>query len=153
MKPSMRQSILFRSVGRLLDDGEQVRSAVVMSTRHRWFVPYAIASAVVIYLVAAATGIESQFNQLVLALCGAALAGMATTEHTVLAETDRGLVLCRSSRIRQYATALVRRLPRDTPLTMVASTVITSDWRVDGIIYTLTKRWEATMRTMATAPG
>lgn len=150
MKPSLRQSILLRSVGRLLGDDEQVRSAVVMSSRHRWFVPYAIASAVALYVVASATGVESQFNQLVLALCGAALAAMATTNHTVLAETDRGLILCRSSRIRQYATAIERRLPVGTALTMVASTVITSDWRVDGIIYTLTKRWEATMRTMAT---
>lgn len=30
---------------------------------------------------------------------------------------------------------------------MVGSTVITSDWRVNGTEYTLTKRWEATMRS------
>lgn len=75
---------------------------------------------------------------------------MATTNYWVLAETSTGLVLCRSSRVRQYAKSLVRRLPADTDLTMAGSTMITSDWRVDGVMYTLTKRWEASMRQLST---
>lgn len=149
-KPSLRRTILHRSIERHLDPDEQLRHAVVMTSRHRWFVPYALGSGAVIFLVASATGVETLLSRLVLAACGVAVAAIATTEHTVLAETDRGLVLLRSSRIRQYATSLVRRLPSDTPVTMVGSTVITSDWRVDGVVYTLTKRWEATMRRIST---
>jgi len=148
-KPSVRQSILLRSVQRLLDDEEQVRSVVMLSTRHRWFVPYAIAAGIALFAVASVSGVESTLNQAVLAACGIAIAGLATTNHSVLAETNRGLVLCRSSRVRQYAKAVTRRLPADSPLTMVGSTVITSDWKVDGVIYTMTKRWETTMRQLS----
>ncbi len=150
-KPSVRQNILLRSVQRLLEDEEQVVAVVMLSTRHRWFLPYALAAGLSIFAVAAASGIESLLNQVMLAACGLAIAGMATTNYSVLAETTRGLVLCRSSRIRQYATRLVHRLPATTDITMVGSTVITSDWKVDGVIYTLTKRWESTMRQLSMA--
>ena len=121
----------------------------MLTTRHRWFVPYAAASGVILFMVATLSGIDSMLNRGVLAACGIAVAGLATTNHSVLAETTQGLVLCRSSRIRQYATSIVNRLPSDTPLAMVGSTVITSDWKVDGVIYTTTKRWEATLRRLS----
>jgi len=149
-KPSLRQSILLRSVQRLLDSDEQVRTAVMLSTRHRWFFPYAALAAVALFAAASVSGIDNMFNRLMLALCGAAIAGMATTNHSVLAKTTAGLVLCRSSRVRQYAKVITERFPSDEPLTMVGSTVITSDWDVDGVIYTMTKRWEATMRQLST---
>ncbi len=149
-KPSLRQTILVRSVQKLLDADETVSSVVVMFTRHRWFVPYSVAAAVVLFGVSSASGITSLTNRLVLAVCGLAIAGIATTNYWVLAETNKGLALCRSSRIRQYAKSLERRLPAGTELTMAGSTVITSDWRVDGVMYTLTKRWEATMRRLST---
>lgn len=148
-KPSLRQNILLRSVERLLDDDEHVRAVVILSTRHRWFVPYAIVAGLSLFAVASATGVESMLNRAVLAACGVAIAGMATTNYTVLAQTTSGIVLCRSSRVRQYAKQLVQRLPSSTPLSMVGSTVITSDWKVDDVIYTMTKRWEATMRQIA----
>jgi len=149
-KPSIRQTILVRSVQRLLGVDEQVSRVVVMFTRHRWFVPYSVVAGLALFVVASASGITSITNRLVLAACGLAIAGMATTNYWVLAETNNGLALCRSSRVRQYAKSLVRRLPADTDLTMVGSTVITSDWRVDGVMYTLTKRWEAPMRQLST---
>ena len=149
-KPSIRQTILLRSVQQLLDADETVSRVVVMFTRHRWFVPYSVISAVALFGVASASGITSLTNRVVLAACGLAIAGLATTNYWVLAETDRGLALCRSSRVRQYAKSLERRLPADTDLSMVGSTVITSDWRIDGVMYTLTKRWESTMRQLAT---
>jgi hypothetical protein len=149
-KPSVRQNILLRSVQKLLGEGEQVRRVVLLSTRHRWFLPYAIASGIGLFVVASATGIESQLNRTVLAVCGIAIAGMAATNYSILAETTTGLVLCRSSRVRQYAKEVVHRLPAGTSLIMVGSTVITSDWKVDGVIYTLTKRWEGTMRQLST---
>ena len=153
-KPSVRQSILLRSVQRLLDadrteHGEKVHAAVMLSTRHRWFLPYAVAAGLALFAVASVSGIDSMLNRVVLAGCGAAIAGMATTNHSVLAETSKGFVLCRSSRIRQHANAILGHLPADTPITMVGSTVITSDWNVDGVIYTMTKRWESTMRQLS----
>ena len=148
-KPSIRQTVLLRSVQRLLNPGETVHAAVVMSTRHRWFLPYAAAAALALFVVASATGIESMTNRIVLAGCGAAIAGIATTNHSVLAETSAGFVLCRSSRIRQYAKVITDRFPRDTTLAMVGSTVITSDWKINGVVYTMTKRWEATMRRLS----
>jgi len=152
-KQSVRQSILLHSVQRLLDPDEEVRTAIMMSTRHRWFLPYAIAAGLALFAVASVSGIDSMLNRAVLAASGAAIAGMATTNHSVLAETNAGLVLCRSSRIRQYAKSITDRLPADTPLTMVGSTVITSDWNVDGVIYTMTKRWEASMRQLSMRPS
>jgi len=147
-KPSVRQNILLGSVQKLLDEGEDVHSAVIMSTRHRYFIPYSIAAGVLLGIVSTLTGVAGM-NQLALIAAGAAVAGMATTNYSVLADTTAGLVLCRSSRVRQYAKELVRRLPAGTTLEMAGSTVITSDWNVDGVIYTMTKRWEATMRRLA----
>jgi len=142
--------MLMRSVNRLLDEGEQAHAVVVMWSRHRLFFPYAALSAAVLFAVAVVVGVETTANRIVLAGCGAAVAAMATTNYIVLADTTTALVMCRSSRVRQYAKAVVKRLPHDTPLKMTGSTVVTSDWSVDGAIYTMTKRWEATMRQLAT---
>ena len=154
-RPTLRRSILIRSVQRLLDDGEQVRDVVMLFTRHRWFWPYSLLAGAVIFLVATASGVEGTFNRVVLGACGLAIAGLATTNHWVLAETSEGLVLLRSSRIRQYARAVVQRLPEGLVPEMAGSTVITSDWRIEGVLYTLTKRWEPAMRRLATSdsPG
>lgn len=148
-KPSLRQNILFGSVQRLLDENEKVRSTVVMSTHHRWLLPYALVSGIALFLVASATQVEPLASRIMIGGCGAAIAALATTNHWVLAETTHGLLLCRSSRIRQYAKEIVRRLPDDAPLTMVGSTLINSDWNVDGVTYSLTKRWESTMRRLS----
>lgn len=150
-RPTLRRSILMRSVQRLLGDGDQVRDVVMLFTRHRWFWPYSLAAGLVIFGVATATGLEGGFNRLLLGACGLAIAGLATTDHWVLADTTGGLVLLRSSRVRQYARSVVRRLPDETSLDPVGSTVVTSDWRIDGRLYTLTKRWEPAMRRLAAA--
>jgi len=152
-RPSVRQTILLRSVQRLLDESEQVHTAIMLTTRHRWFVPYALASGLAVGVVASLSGIEGPLNWVLFAIVGAAIAGMATTNYSVLAETSAGLVLLRSSRVRQYAKSLIRRLPDDTTLTMVGGTVISSDWEVDGVIYSMTKRWEAAMRELSMAWG
>jgi hypothetical protein len=152
-KPSLRKSILVRSVRRLLDTDEQVHDVVMLWTRHRFFLPYCVAAGAALFAVAMASGVEGLVNQVVLAGCGVAVAGMATTNHWVLVSTNKGLVLCRSSRIRQYATAVASRLAPNTPLEMIGSTVVTSDWRLDGMIYTMTKRWEAAMRLLSIEAG
>jgi len=142
--------VLVGSVEKLLEPDEQVREVVVLWSRHRWFLPYWIFTGIFMYLVATLSGIESLANRVVVAGCGLAIAAMASTNYWVLSETTKGLVLLRSSRIRHYAKSLERRLDADASVEMIASTVITSDWRIDGLIYTLTKRWEATMRQIST---
>lgn len=117
--------------------------------RHRWFLGYALASGLAIYAVTTLSGFDGLVNRIALAGCGIALAGMSTTNYWVLARTDRGYVLCKSSRIRQFATGLVDRLGKSPRIEMVGSTVVTSDWQVDGVEYTLSKRWESTMRALA----
>lgn len=143
----LRRQILVRSVTRLLEPEEQVHDVVVLWNRHRWFYPYCAAAGLSLFVVALTLGVTGAVNQLALAGCGAAVAAMSTTNYWILARTDEGFVLCRSSRIRQYAKELVTRLKPEVSMEMVGSTVITSDWRVNGTEYTLTKRWEATMRS------
>ena len=92
-RPSVRNNILLRSIQRLLDDDEQVRTAVVLTTRHRWFVPYAIFAGIAIGVVSGLSGIEGPLNWILFAVLGAAIAGIATTNYSVLAETTSGLVL------------------------------------------------------------
>ena len=148
-RPTIRSTILLRSVQELCADGETAYTAVMMSRRHRWFVPYAIVAGIGVGIVAAVSGLEGPVNWILFGLIGGAIAGLSTTNYYVLAESDRGLLLCRSSRVRQYAKQLLHRMPRDTELTMVGSTVISSDWKIDGVIYSMTKRAEAVMRQLA----
>lgn len=149
-KPSLRQHILVNSVRRIVGPGEKVHAVVMLWTRHRLFLPYCIFAGFALFVVGALSGIEGLVSRAVIAGCGVAVAGLATTNHWVLAQTDEGLVLLESSRIRQVAKRLSRRLDDTTKLEMIGSTVVTSDWRIDGTIYTMTKRWEATMRSLAT---
>lgn len=149
-RSTLRQRILVRSVESQLHE-HTVHDAVMMWTRHRWFVPYVAVAAALLLGVATATGIESWFNRLVLAGCGMAVAGLATTNWWILADTSNGLALLRSSRIRQYAKQLERWLPDGVSIAMVASTVITSEWRIDKTVYTVTKRFEGSLRRLSTA--
>jgi len=153
MRNTLRRRILVDSVQQLLDDGERVNQVAVLWTRHRLFLPYAIAAAVGFFVAALVIGIEGLGPQFGLAIGGAAVATMSTTNYWVLASTNQGadgdLVLCRSSRIRQYAKQIHKRLAPDADIDMLGSTLITSDWRIEGIDYTMTKRWEATVRDLA----
>ena len=148
-KPSLRKNILLNSVRKLVDENEQVHDVVMLWTRHRLFVPYCIFAGAALFGVANASGIEGIVNQVVIGGCGVAVAGLATTNHWVLVKTSEGLLLCKSSRVRQYATSVSRRLRPDTTIKMVGSTLTISDWRIGDTVYTLTKRWEATMRVLA----
>ncbi len=145
-----RYRLLQSSVEKLVDSDETVEAVVMLWNRHRWFFGYAAAAGLAIYVVATLSGFDGLVNRIALAACGVAIAGMSTTNYWVLARTNRGFVLCRSSRIRQFATSLVERLGQSPSIEMVGSTVVTSDWQIDGVEYTLSKRWESTMRTLAT---
>lgn len=120
-------------------------------TRHRWSIPYMILSGAVLYAVATMTGVEAVATRVVIAGCAVAVAAMATTNYWALAATSEGLLLCRSSRIRQYAKKIEHWLDPDDEVEMRGSTVVTSDWRIAGIDYTVTKRAEASLRQLSLA--
>ena len=153
MRNTLRRRILMDSVQRLLDDGERVHQVAMLWTRHRLFLPYAFVGGIGMFVLALVIGVAGVGAQIGIAVAGAAVATMSTTTYWVLASTDAGpdgdLVLLRSSRIRQFAKKLDRRLGSDASIEMIGSTLITSDWRIEGIDYTLTKRWEATVRDLS----
>lgn len=153
-RPTVRRKILVRSAQRLLDaDGSSatVHDVIMLWTRHRWSIPYMIMCGILLYGVATVTGVEAVATRVVIAGCAVAVAAMATTNYWALAATSDGLVLCRSSRIRQYATKIERWLEPDAEVEMRGSTVVTSDWRIDGTDYTVTKRAEASLRQLSLA--
>ena len=76
-RPTLRRSILLRSVQLLLDDGEQVREVAMLFTRHRWFWPYSLLAGTMIFVVASASEVEGGVNRVLLGLCGLAIAGLA----------------------------------------------------------------------------
>ena len=116
-----------------------------MWTRHRLIVPYAAFAFAVLLIVGIATGIEQWSGRFGLAVAGAALAAMATTEYRVLALTASGLVLLRSSRIRQRATALIERLPASVEVRPIGSNLVITDWSVDSNVYSVMKRHQSAM--------
>jgi hypothetical protein len=143
----MRRAALFRSIAKLLD--EEVTEAAFMWTRHRWMVPYALIAAGVVFLTSDWAGFSEISTRVALGFAAGAVAVNATTDYRVLALTDRGLVMFKSSRIRQYATGVLARLPRSTPIEVVGGTVFATDWRVGEATYTVPKSSERAIERIA----
>ena len=96
-------------------------------------------------IVALLVGVEQWGGRIGLALAAAATAAMATTEYRVLALTSDGLVLLRSSRVRQKAGAIIGRLPASTRVEPVGSNLVITDWSVGDTVYSVMKRHQAAM--------
>ncbi len=141
----MRNRILYNSVNGLLADEEHIRAVVHMWQRHRLLLPYALAAFVAVLAVAIAAGINSWSSRLGLGLAAAAIASMALTEYRILAHTTSGLVLLRSSRVRQRATELVKRLPDSTHIAPVSSNLVITDWTVGSETFSVMKRYQSAM--------
>lgn len=143
----MRRATLLRSVGRLL--GEEVREAAFMWSRHRWMIPYALVAGAAVSVTSAWAGFTEVATRVALGFAAGAVAVNATTEYRVLALTSKGLVLLRGSRIRQYATQVVARLPSTTTIAPVGGTVLASDWQVGDSVYTVPKSSERAIEVIA----
>ena len=114
---------------------------------------FVIVSFVALLLVATASGVETWWARIGIALAGAAVATNATTDYRILARTTEGLVLLESSRIRQYATELLERLdPDTTPLERLGGTLVASEWSVGSRHYTVARSSEPSM-TQISWPG
>jgi hypothetical protein len=145
----MRRSFLLRSVERVLDPEERLEDAAFMWSRHRLGYVHAAASFVALVIVAIAAGFEPWPSRLVIGVAGAAVALTATTNYRVLALTSRNLVVLDGGRLRQVARRVKRRLPRDAAVRIVRDTMLTTDWLVDGVEYTVPKGSQRAMERIA----
>ncbi len=116
-----------------------------MSTRHRLWLPFVAAAFVGFFVLALALDIDVWTSRIGLAVAGAAVASMATTEYRVLTETDNGFVLLRASRIRRRAVGVVSRLPGDIEVESLASNLVTADYRLNNVTYTVPYRFRSAM--------
>lgn len=141
----MRDRVLHNSVRAQLPDTDRILHLVHMWSRHRWLLPYAALAFGGMLIVALLVGVEQWGGRIGLALAAAATAAMATTEYRVLALTSDGLVLLRSSRVRQKAVAIIGRLPASTRVEPVGSNLVITDWSVGDTVYSVMKRHQAAM--------
>lgn len=141
----MRDRVLHNSVRALLPDTDRIVHLVHMWSRHRLMLPYAAIAFAGMVLLAFAVGVDQWSGRIGLGLAGAATAAMATTEYRVLAQTTAGLVLLRSSRVRQKAVAVIETLPPSTAIAPVTSNLVITDWSVGDAIYSVMKRHQAAM--------
>lgn len=150
----MRRAILLKSVQRVLGEGEQVRDAAYVWSRHRWVVPFGAVVLAGILLTAPVAGITDWPTRVVIALAGVGLAVTASTTYRVVAETDAGIVLCQASRIRQVATGVERRLGRNVEMKPIGGSLIAADWMVGDWTVTVPRSSQDAMARMAgIAPG
>ena len=147
----MRKAVLFNSIVRFLEEGEDVIAAAYIWKRHRLFVPFAAVSMAGVMWVAAWAGWEDWPTRFAFGAAGAAIAVMATTEYRVLARTSRGIVLLRASRIRQFAKEMMKRLDHRITLEPVGGTLLATDWQVDDLVYTVPKSSERAMQEIVGA--
>lgn len=145
----MRRAVLLRSVARFLDEGVELVDAAYMWTRHRWMVPYAVIAAVAVYFASEWAGFTETPTRVALGFAAGAIAVNATTEYRVLARTSRDVLLLKGSRIRQYATGVLDRLPGSVEIHAVGGTVIATDWQVGDRVYTVPKSSEQAIERIA----
>lgn len=140
---------LERSVQKHLSPGEKVHHVVHMFTRHHLAFPFIACSGVALAVVAALAGASQWSTRISLGLAGAAVAAMATTEYRVLVQTSTGLALLRSSRFRRRASGLIRRLPSSLSIEVLGSNLVITEYRVDGVVYSVMRRHQQEMTAIA----
>ncbi|MEE9416578.1 MAG: hypothetical protein V3V01_14935 [Acidimicrobiales bacterium] len=138
----MRRRTLLRSVQRLLGPGEELIDAAFMWRRHRLMFPYALLAFVATALVAALAGWDDWASRVAIAAAGTAIAVTASSEYRVLVLSTDGLALCRSMRVRQFATKLLKRLPGDTLIEPVGGTMLATDWKIGAATFSVAKNSE-----------
>ena len=115
-------------------------------------VPYAGAAGTAVFLLAGGFGFGDLATRVAVGVAASAVAVNATSEYRILARTTEGLVLCRASRIRQYAVGISERLPQSTSLEPVGGTVLATDWQVGEIgTFTVPKSSERAIGAIAEA--
>lgn len=145
----MRYRVLLRSVQGLLDPGEQLYGAAFMWQRHRLGYVYSLAAFLGLLIVAIVAGFDEWPSRITIGLAGAAIALAATTMYRVLAATSEGLVLIEGGRVRHVGKSILRRMELSTPIEIQRDTLVTTDWKVDGVEYTVPKSSQQAMQQIA----
>jgi hypothetical protein len=145
----MRERVLYDSVRALLGDGETIEQLVHMWSRNRLLLPYALVAGGAVFVVAILVDVDQWSGRVGLALAGAAVAAMATTDYRVLVRTPSNLVLMRSSKVRQKALEVIDRLPADIAVEPVGSNLVITDWNLNGVTYSVMKRYQHAMTAIA----
>ncbi len=145
----MRYRVLLRSVQRRLDPGETVEMVAFMWRRHRLMPLYALAAFVALVGIASAVGFETWISRVAIGMAAAAIAANATTDYRALAQTSRGIVFLRASKIRQYAVEFSERLEADVTITRTGGTMLANDWIIGSQQFTVAKSSEAAMSAIA----
>ncbi len=112
-------------------------------------IAYSVAAFVTLVVVATVAGFDTWFARIGLGTAASALAATATTEYRILARTNRGVVLLRSSRIRVAAVETMERFSGEPAIERAGTTLLANDWRVNGTRYTVAKSSEADMQSIA----
>lgn len=141
----MRQKVLYKSVVKLLPEGETIDQLVYMMGRHRWSLPFAAGASALLFVVAWISGIEQAGGRVAIGLAGGAIAAMATTEYRVLVQTDEGLVLFAAGRLRQKATRMIGRLKPGTPIELIGTNLVVTEWLVGDRQFTVMRRFQQAM--------
>ncbi len=145
----MRRAVLLRSVQDVLGGSSTVRDAAYVWSRHRWLVPFATLVFAAIVFLAPLASIEEWPTRIVLGMAGVAVAVMSTTDYRVVAETERGLVMMKASRIRQVAIGGMEVLGPDVLLEPLGGTIIATDWQIGDHRYTAPRSSDEAMQRMA----
>ncbi len=145
----MRRAVLWKSVLRLTKRSETLEQVAFVWARHRLMVPFALAALAALTGVAWALDFPTWSARLAIGAAGAAIAVNATTEYRVLGLSDRRILVCRASRIRQKASELHSDLPLDATFERApGGTLVTSTWRVGEAIYTVPRSSQIAIEDM-----
>lgn len=112
-------------------------------------VPFALAALAALTIVAWVLDFPTWSARLAIGAAGAAIAVNATTEYRVLGLSDRRILVCRASRIRQKATDLHGDLPLESTFErQPGGTLVTSTWKVGDAVYTVPRSSQIAIEDM-----
>lgn len=147
----MRERVFYNSIQRYLDHDERIIHKVHMWNRHHLALAYMLVAGLAMFALAFAVGIEQWSGRVGLGLAASAVAAAATTQYRILVSTTKGLVLLKSSRVRQKAVGLVKRLPPTTVIKPIGSNLVITEWSVGGSTYSVMKRFQKPMVAISTS--
>lgn len=145
----MRRRFLVRSVASALPTGERVIRVAFLWNRHRLMPVFTLGALASLTAVATIAGFETWTTRLAIGVAGAAVAGTATSDYWVLAQTSTGLVWLKGSRIRHRAVRLLTRLPVHTTMTRQGGTMLASEWMIADASYSATRSYDLDLQAIA----
>jgi hypothetical protein len=144
----VRRRVLIRSITKLLPAEERVLNAAPIWTFHPYAPLIALAAAGAPVAVLSSFTDATWSQRLLWAGLIAVVATSVSTRFRILATTTGGVLLLRSSSIRQVAVEVLERWTDAPPMDKLGGNLATSEWRIDGTTYTVSKRAEKELQHM-----